>query len=595
MEHGFCGSGAAYEYGLRTPSPRRASAASTPDPRLAPWEEVRQLFPPLELQELPRMPSGTGSSAVPSAAAAPPVTPRQVRPRDRQLEQLLEEDVDQRPPLRSLHRCEYSDRLIPSRAGSNLETGLGLLASEQAPSGALPRSPESSHRPTSVHSSPGVAGDRWRRDENGAAAFDRLLRSELLCPRSPQPARAAAGDRSEEEQLLRTPERGNGLFRYKCQSEDGPLSNPLSPSPLRTGSTCYETPRRVPRKIPQEPYKVLSAPGLEDDYYLNLLDFSAEDVLAVGLGSCVDLWATRSGRSSRLCNMANHNGVASVRWARHRDVLHRSAEMLAVGTLDGQVHLWDVTTCQKLRSLKAHSRRTCALAWADSGTIFTGAQDRDILRWDIREPCDGRGKGPAQRLRGHPQEVTGLTWSPEWQQLASGGNEGQVNVWSGRSSAPDVRLGEHTAAVKALSWSPTLRGVLATGGGTADKSVRLWSALTGMQTSQFQTDSQVTNMMWSPAGDGELLTTHGYSTNELAIWRHVSGGGLIRLHQVKWHKARVLYLAVSADGQTVVTGAGNEVLCFWNLLAPCKARVSTPGSATSLSISEVSTLSRTIR
>lgn len=38
-----------------------------------------------------------------------------------------------------------------------------------------------------------------------------------------------------------------------------------------------------PMTISKTPYKVLDAPQLKDDYYLNLLDWSAQDVLAVGL------------------------------------------------------------------------------------------------------------------------------------------------------------------------------------------------------------------------------------------------------------------------------------------------------------------------
>ena len=31
------------------------------------------------------------------------------------------------------------------------------------------------------------------------------------------------------------------------------------------------------------------------------------------------------------------------------------------------------------------------------------------------------------------------------------------------------------------------------------------------------------------------------------------------------HTCRVLYLAVSPDGKTIVTGAGDETLRFWNV------------------------------
>lgn len=39
------------------------------------------------------------------------------------------------------------------------------------------------------------------------------------------------------------------------------------------------------------PTQVLDAPALQDDFYLNLVDWSAQNVLAVGLGTCVYLWS----------------------------------------------------------------------------------------------------------------------------------------------------------------------------------------------------------------------------------------------------------------------------------------------------------------
>lgn len=38
------------------------------------------------------------------------------------------------------------------------------------------------------------------------------------------------------------------------------------------------------------------------------------------------------------------------------------------------------------------------------------------------------------------------------------------------------------------------------------------------------------------------------------------------------HSYRVLYLAASPDGQTIVTGAGDETLRFWNLFPAKKVK-----------------------
>ena len=44
------------------------------------------------------------------------------------------------------------------------------------------------------------------------------------------------------------------------------------------------------RKISPKPYSVVDAPGLENDYYLNLIDWSQDNVVAVGLGYTTQLW-----------------------------------------------------------------------------------------------------------------------------------------------------------------------------------------------------------------------------------------------------------------------------------------------------------------
>lgn len=41
---------------------------------------------------------------------------------------------------------------------------------------------------------------------------------------------------------------------------------------------------------------MLDAPALQDDFYLNLIDWSSTNILAVGLGSCVYLWSASTSR-----------------------------------------------------------------------------------------------------------------------------------------------------------------------------------------------------------------------------------------------------------------------------------------------------------
>ena len=91
---------------------------------------------------------------------------------------------------------------------------------------------------------------------------------------------------------------------------------------------------------------------------------------------------------------------------------------------------------------------------------------------------------------GHQQEVCGLKWSPSGNQLASGGNDNLLHIWQAGRAAPLHSLTGHQAAVKALAWCPFQSNLLATGGGTADRSIKFWNTHTGALLNSIDTGSQ---------------------------------------------------------------------------------------------------------
>lgn len=62
-------------------------------------------------------------------------------------------------------------------------------------------------------------------------------------------------------------------------------------------------PKKRSRKIPKIPYKVLDAPALQDDFYLNLVDWSPLNNLSVGLASCIYIWSAGSGKVTKLYDL----------------------------------------------------------------------------------------------------------------------------------------------------------------------------------------------------------------------------------------------------------------------------------------------------
>ncbi len=66
---------------------------------------------------------------------------------------------------------------------------------------------------------------------------------------------------------------------------------------------------------------------------------------------------------------------------------------------------------------------------------------------------------------------------------------------------------------------------------------------------------------------------HGYSggsvQNQIQVWKYPSMQPIATL---TGHTMRVLYLSMSPKGDTIVTGAGDETLRFWDLNASHKAQ-----------------------
>ncbi|KAK0527994.1 substrate-specific activator of APC-dependent proteolysis [Tilletia horrida] len=343
---------------------------------------------------------------------------------------------------------------------------------------------------------------------------------------------------------------------------DSPTHKAYSLSPVKLESQrMLLSPRRTPRTMSKVPYKVLDAPDLADDFYLNLVDWSPSNVLGVGLGHCVYLWSAKTAQVSKLVDLqSSKDRVTGLNWAGR-------GPHIAVGTDSGLVQIWDAERMKLIRTHRGHTARVGALAWNEH-ILSSGSRDRLIFHHDVRVR-----EQYVAALPGHRQEVCGLKWNTESNQLASGGNDNKLMIWDGLHTTPLHRFTRHEAAIKALAWSPHQHGLLASGGGTADMKIRFWNTLTGQMLQEVDTGSQVCNLMWSKTAN-EIVSTHGYSAgkvqNQIQVWRYPTMAPIATL---TGHTMRVLYLAMSPDGETIVTGAGDETLRFWDLNTPSKSQL----------------------
>lgn len=349
-------------------------------------------------------------------------------------------------------------------------------------------------------------------------------------------------------------------FRIMAYQNKAPSAPEGYCNSLRVLYSCSKAPnstKRTTRYISQVPEKILDAPEIMDDYYLNILDWSMNNHLAIALGSRAYIWNASNGEIHLLTELEEAGDyVSSLSWI-------KEGNYLAMGTSSASIQLWDVENLKKLRTMTSHSERIGCLSW-NNHILSSGSRSGQIHHHDVRVATHHQAT-----LANHTQEVCGLKWSPDGRYLASGGNDNMLNIWSANMNShltdtqPLFTFTDHQAAVKAVAWCPWQSSVLASGGGTADRCIRFWNCNLGTCLNTIDTKSQVCALLWSREYK-EIISGHGFANNELIIWKYPS---MAKVAELTGHTARILNMAINPDGSTVVSAGADETLRLWKCFA----------------------------
>ena len=232
-------------------------------------------------------------------------------------------------------------------------------------------------------------------------------------------------------------------------------------------------------------------------------------------------------------------------------------KIIASGSWDGPIRLWDVQTGRLLRTLIGHKEGAPSIAYSPDGTVLiSGSWDNTIRFWDLHT-------GELMRtLTGNTtdveprQGVRSISLSRDGQTLAAATDENVIRLWDAHTGDIKATLTGHTDAGAAVAFSPN-KSLLASGG--HDHTIRMWNTTTGELLLTFpEQPNYVMSIAFSP--DGQRIASGGWREiyiSDLATGKYIA--------TFTGHGEWVRSVAFSPDGKMLASGSDDGTVLLWDM------------------------------
>lgn len=190
---------------------------------------------------------------------------------------------------------------------------------------------------------------------------------------------------------------------------------------------------------------------------VNFLVISPDGQILASGSNKIKIWNLRKG--DRICTLWHSSAVYTA-------AVSADGSILASGSSDNKIRLWNPRTGELLRTLNGHSGAVKSIAMTSDGQILvSGGADTTIKIWHLDT------EKVLHTLIGHSHEVRSVAVSPDGTTLLSASADKTIKIWRLHTGELLQTLSGHSASVNSIAISPNGQFVVS---GSSDKTIKIW-------------------------------------------------------------------------------------------------------------------------